>query len=84
VTETEAEWDDNERAWAIALKQVEADTCPGCGEPRSESTHRDAEGGYEVDLPIICNACTPLNKARDRYAEAGMDRGLFFEVKRTW
>jgi hypothetical protein len=84
VTVREREWTEQDLAEAIALLKVEADTCPGCREPLSESTDPDAEGGYDIDLPTVCHACTPLNKTREKYAEAGMDRGVFFEVKRTW
>lgn len=82
VTETEPEWNDQDRAWAIALLQVEADTCPGCGQPRSESMHPDAEGGYEVDAPTRCHACTELERARA--VERSQPSALFFEAKRTW
>lgn len=81
MTEVEAEWDDENRAWAIALLQVEADTCRGCGEPLSESTHPDAEDGYAVDLPTRCHACTALDQARAPYQDG---RALYFEVQRTW
>jgi hypothetical protein len=80
VTEIEPEWDDAERAWAIALLEVVADTCPDCGQPRDESTHEDAEGAYEADLPTRCHACTALHKAMARYSES--DPGLQFEVRR--
>ena len=82
ITEVEPEWTDAERSWAIALMQVEADSCPGCGEPLSETTQPDAEDGYTVDAPTRCHACTELERARavDRQHPSA----LFFEVKRTW
>jgi hypothetical protein len=84
VTVRESEWTAQDLAEAMALLKVEADTCSGCGEPLSESTDPEASGGYDVDDPIVCFACAPLNKAREYYAKHGMDRGVFFEVKRTW
>jgi hypothetical protein len=57
---------------------VEADTCPGCGQPLSESTDPDREGGYEVPLPTRCHACTALHTHQDKYAES--KPGLMFEV----
>jgi hypothetical protein len=80
VTHVEAEWDEKERAWALALLDVEADVCPGCGHPLSETTDPDAEGGYEVEEPTRCHACTPLGKAHEVYKDH--PPGLHFVVKR--
>lgn len=57
---------------------MEADTCPGCGQPLSESTDPDHEGGYEVPLPTRCHACTALHVHQDKYVES--KPGLMFEV----
>lgn len=82
VTVREPEWTERDLAEATALLALEAETCPGCGQPISESTHPDAEDGYEVDLPIRCHACTELDRAR------AIDRpnpsALSFEIRRTW
>lgn len=81
VTVREPEWTEQDLAGAIALLKVEADTCPGCGEPLSEATHPDAEGGYQADLPTRCHACTELNRVREKYQDG---RSLYFQVRRTW
>lgn len=62
----------------MALLQLEADTCRGCELPLSETTQPEAEGGYEVDAPTRCHACTPLAKARETYKEH--PAGLMFRV----
>lgn len=80
MTETEPEWTEEDRAWAIALGELHADTCQGCGQPLSESTSPDAEGGYDVPAPTRCHSCTVLHKHQDKYAEA--TPGLFFETQR--
>lgn len=79
MTVREPEWTEQDLGEAIALLKVEADTCR-CGEPLSESTDPKADGGYDVDDPIRCHACTALNAKRKQYD----DTALFFEVKRTW
>lgn len=75
---TEPEWDETNRAWALALAEVEADSCHGCGQPLSQTTDPDAEGAYEVPAPTRCHACTTLHIHQDKYAEA--KPGLMFEV----
>jgi hypothetical protein len=78
VTETETEWDDAERAWAIALLEVDADTCPDCGQPRSESTHPDAEGAYDAEL-VRCHGCTA--KYQKSESASNNPPGYGFEVR---
>lgn len=80
MTEVEPEWTEEDRAWAIALLELHADTCGGCGQPLSQSTDPDAEGGYEVPDPTRCHACTALHKHQEKYAEAAP--GLLFETQR--
>lgn len=82
MTIREPEWTEQDLAEAIALLKVEADTCNGCGEPLSETTDPEAEGGYDVDAPTRCHACTEL--ARARAVERPHPEALYFEVRRTW
>lgn len=55
-------WLDDDRDWALALHLLEADTCDGCGQPRSESTLPENEYGYSV-VPIRCHSCAALRRA---------------------
>lgn len=82
MTVREPEWTEQDLAEAMALLKLEADTCRGCGELLSESTHPDAEGGYEVDPPTRCHACTELERARA--VERPYPTALYYEVRRTW
>ncbi|MFJ2631056.1 hypothetical protein ACIO6U_03705 [Streptomyces sp. NPDC087422] len=50
-------WTDEDRAWALALAQVEADVCPDCGHPWSETTAAAAEERYTAEV-VRCHACT--------------------------
>lgn len=67
VSHKEAEWDDDERAWVLALLELEADTCPGCGGQMSVTTEAGAEGHYHVPAPTRCHQCTALSQAQDAY-----------------
>lgn len=67
VTVAEPEWDEDERAWALALLAVEGDTCPGCHGQMSETTAADAEGKYAASPPTRCHKCTAISQAQDAY-----------------
>lgn len=84
VTEVEPEWDEQSRAEAIALLDVEADTCSGCGQPLSETLRPEAVGGYKVGLPARCHACDALRHAQKDYVELDHFHALRFSVQRTW
>jgi hypothetical protein len=79
VTESEPEWTDEDRAWAVALMEVHADTCAGCNQSLSESTDPGNEGRYEAPEPTRCHACTALHMQQKNYTEAAP--GLLFEVE---
>ncbi|MET8404526.1 hypothetical protein [Streptomyces sp900116325] len=38
------------------MAEVEADTCPDCGQPWSESTNQENEFEYKAAL-VMCHAC---------------------------
>lgn len=80
VTEREPEWGDDDRGWAFALLEDDADRCQGCGQPLSESTRPDAEGAYRADLPTRCHACTPFLRQQEEYKDS--TPGLLFTVSR--
>lgn len=82
VTVTEPEWDTGDRKWALALLELEADTCGGCGGPLTETTDADAEFGYEVPAPHRCHRCTALAVKRAEYREANHPEALIFTARR--
>lgn len=55
---TEPAWDAEDRAIIYALEEYEADLCPGCGQPLSESLHvegrPDPKYTYEYAVCIGC------------------------------
>lgn len=67
VTTVEPEWDEDERAWAIALLELDADTCPGCGGMLTDTTAPDAEGKYVASAPTRCHKCTAISVAQSSY-----------------
>lgn len=68
----EPEWDEQERGWMLALADLEAAECPGCGgdleETAAPENNRDnpqRTGEYEVGAPHRCHRCTELARAQD-------------------
>lgn len=68
----EPEWDDGERGWMLALADVEAAACGGCGGDVEETTSPEHDRNnpqrvahYEVPPPVRCHRCTELARAQD-------------------
>jgi hypothetical protein len=72
-------WLDEDRAWALALTDVEGETCPGgCGQPTSESTAVGMDDAYDVKF-TQCHACgTVARRSEDR-----PNRGELIQVTKT-
>ena len=90
VTTTEAEWDSDQHAIAVALTAVRNDACPGCGQPRSLSTSPSSAGDdesshmYTTDPPVRCHSCTARDAAIKQHQTAGGDpANLHFPVRRV-
>lgn len=76
----EALWTDEDRAWALALAVVEADSCPDCGHPWSETSRTDAESTYEAQV-LRCHACAAGARAAGTFQENGGDiRGIHLSI----
>lgn len=74
-------WTDDDRQWALALLEYEADLCPGCGRSRTETTHPDADGGYE-GTAIRCHGCAAVARMSELHSKAPHDpRGLYISVR---
>lgn len=75
-------WTEDDRQWAIALLTYEADTCSGCGQPRSEATAIHNEFAY-VGSAIRCHGCAAVARASETFTTPGADaRGLLIGVAR--
>lgn len=75
-------WLSEDRAWALALLEVEADCCPECRQPWGEATARENEEDYRAEL-IRCHACTASAQAVKAYQDkGGQSEGLHVHIKR--
>lgn len=83
VTRTEPEWDDDERGWAEALLQVEAETCQGCGAPLTDALQSlDPDALWIVEEPDRCLGCTALEIHRKQYEDHPQPSALRFPLPR--
>lgn len=58
MTEAESPWDDESRNWALALDDLEADQCPGCGSQLSETLRRPGQPFAKWDVStVVCSRC---------------------------
>ena len=78
VVTREPEWDDESRALLLALAEVEAGECSGCGMPLEECMSPEADpnnraGGwtYEGGAPHRCHACSARERSVDAFAKSG-------------
>lgn len=58
VTEREAEWDEQERAWMLAWSYYTASVHEPCGTYLPDATGPQAEGAFKAKLPVRCHVCT--------------------------
>lgn len=76
-------WLDEDRAWALALAEVEADQCPDCHQPWSEVSLPAAENTYEPEL-LRCHACAAGATKLAAYQKADGDtRGLHVSIRKA-
>ncbi|MBP2583037.1 hypothetical protein J3A78_003515 [Streptomyces sp. PvR006] len=82
VADGEPLWLDDDRAWALALLDVEANACPDCGQPWHEATDKDNEFAYRAEL-IRCHACTTSATSVRAYQDKnGSADGLHVHIER--
>ncbi|MFF4489413.1 hypothetical protein ACFY0F_23440 [Streptomyces sp. NPDC001544] len=75
-------WLPEDRYWALALAEVEADACPECGQPWSEATDPANEFAYRVDL-VRCHACaTSAKRVRAHQDNHGNTDGLHVHIEK--
>lgn len=83
VEQGEPLWLPEDRAWALALLNVEGDCCPECRQPWGEATDKANEFGYRAEL-IRCHACTTSAKAVKAYQDKGGSAdGLHVHLERS-
>jgi uncharacterized Zn ribbon protein len=73
-------WLDEDRAWALALAEVEKDSCPDCGHPWSEASAKESEYQYDVSL-LRCHACAAGARESQAFERANGDSaGLHISI----
>lgn len=73
-------WTDEDRGWAYALMEVEADVCPDCRQQWSKATDPAGEGQWNASV-IRCHACAAAAQVTGRFERDGGDmRGLHVHV----
>lgn len=66
----EPEWSDEDRAYALALTDYDANRCPGCGGQLDETTDpKIADRVHHTK----CHRCVAIAKVRDAYHEEHKD-----------
>lgn len=81
TTTIEPEWDDKQRELAFALQAYEADLCPGCKQPLTETTRVENEGQYEPGPAVRCHRCTAADQAFKKYQDSPAPQALFLPVR---
>jgi hypothetical protein len=75
-------WLDEDRHWALALLEIEADSCRDCGQPWSEATDPDAEFRYHGAV-VRCHACATAARTVSAFEKSGgQTEGLHVHVER--
>lgn len=73
-------WLPEDRAWALALAEVERDSCPDCGQPWSEASKAENEDQYDAEV-LRCHACVAGARRAHQFQESGGDaRGLHVSI----
>jgi hypothetical protein len=62
----EPEWDAEQRAWPLALAELEAQSCSGCGGWLPETTSIEKSDGYVAEHPWRCHRCEALEIRRQQ------------------
>lgn len=75
------EWDEESQALAVALAAYEADLCPGCQQPLSETTLPEREGQYVAQLAVRCHRCTASSIGAEKYADTPHAQALLLPVE---
>lgn len=77
----DAEWDEQEQGWMLALAQYEATLCPQCKGSLVETTKAENEDAYEPDLPYTCHRCVAIARSYEAYADQPRPHTFVHRVK---
>lgn len=74
-------WTQADTDLAVALLELEAGTCDGCGLPREDSMSADLEFGWVAE-PVRCHACATRDRKARSWGENADASGIRWVVKR--
>jgi hypothetical protein len=80
-SETETEWTKDDREAALALMAWEADLCPGCNQPLSETTSPDNEERYVAKPPLLCHRCVATESATKKWENHAHPGALLIPIE---
>jgi uncharacterized protein with PIN domain len=76
----DAEWDEQEQGWMLALHMYESTLCPHCKGSLVETTKAEHEDKYEPDLPLVCHRCVGFVRSHKRYEDQPMPQTFIHRV----
>lgn len=76
----ESEWDDEQRAWVLAMETWRSNRCPNCGRDIAECTGTE---DWTVPPPRRCHVTTALAIARKPYEKNPQPESLLWRVQRA-
>lgn len=89
ITSRESEWDDTDRGIIYALLDYQSDLCPGCGQPMTDTLHKEGEPDPPFTASYaVCTACVAkervfrIQNQRDEKIEK--TGGVVYRDSRRW
>lgn len=75
-------WSDEDRAWLLAWRAEQRESCPGCGNPIEECRDPKTAGSW---TPVVttCQACLVAQAEMDNQNEGPRRRGVYVGVRRS-
>ena len=77
----EPAWTQDDADLAVALMEIEADTCPGCGWDRGVSMDAANELAFEAE-PVRCHACATRDRVARKSGDGWDDAGISWMTTR--
>ena len=77
----EAEWDEEQQAWMLALLLYRTQLGP-CGHYLPHTAAGDAEERYYTPEPARCHACTAIAATSKAYIDSPQPQALLFHAER--
>ena len=63
------QWTQGDTDMAVALMELEAGTCTGCGLPREQTLAHEGDGFRFTAQPVRCRGCEAMDRESRRHAD---------------